>query len=202
MNSWKLKISSLFFQYDSHHIFSNFSWEILSGSLLVLKGNNGIGKSTLLKLVAGLLKPSEGLIFFDSCQPKLSYYSGLPSLYLDLCALENLTYFASLENKSREHLKKITTDFNLAAFLLRPIRYLSQGERVRVALASLFLSDSDFFILDEPFNALDASFRKKFVIYLQEQVTCQKTILMTSHSFEGLDGIPCFQLTEGGVTKC
>ncbi|OGQ08059.1 MAG: heme ABC exporter, ATP-binding protein CcmA [Deltaproteobacteria bacterium RIFCSPLOWO2_12_FULL_40_28] len=202
MNAWKLKILSLSFQYDSHHIFSNLSWEILNGSLLVLKGSNGIGKSTLLKLIAGLLKPSDGFVSFDSYQPKLAYYSGLPGLYLDLTALDNLNYFSSLENKAPEYLKQIITDFNLGAFFERPIRHLSQGEKARCALASLFLSDADFFILDEPLNTLDVSFRKKFIGYLQEQVSQQKTILMTTHSLEGLDGISCFQLTNSGITKC
>jgi heme exporter protein A len=145
------------------------SFTVQRGRLLAVKGENGSGKTSLLRMLCGLLPADEGRILWQgedvrACKERylasLIYIGHLNSLKDDLTPVENVTISARLageevsEGRTCEALEAI----GLARAIQRlPTRVLSQGQKRRVSLARLWLSDRSLWILDEPFAALDAS---------------------------------------------
>jgi heme exporter protein A len=147
-------------------LFKNIDFELNAGGLMYVLGENGSGKSSLLRMLCGLLLPEDGIVFWEKKKIKenaeyylsnLIYIGHLNSLKDDLTALENL--YMSARSAGND----VTEDKALAALEAigvkrcanLPVRVLSQGQKRRVALARLWLTESQLWILDEPFAALD-----------------------------------------------
>src|SRR4051812_39950239 len=150
-------------------LFRGLSLGLEAGDLLRVAGENGSGKTSLLRTVCGLLSPSEGEIRWrgepisalreDFCR-ELVYIGHANALKDDLTALENLRLSLSLQGArcSPERPALALRELGLGGFEHLPARSLSQGQRRRVALARLLLSESlPLWILDEPFTALDTA---------------------------------------------
>ncbi|MBU6433255.1 MAG: cytochrome c biogenesis heme-transporting ATPase CcmA [Nitrospirae bacterium] len=145
------------------------SFTVQQGRLLAVTGENGSGKTSLLRMLCGLLPPEQGRILWEdqdvrACRERflasLIYVGHLNSLKDDLTPVENVTISARLageeisEGKTCEALEAV----GLARVIHRlPTRVLSQGQKRRVSLARLWMSQRPLWILDEPFAALDAS---------------------------------------------
>lgn len=149
-------------------LFKNVDLELNAGGLLYVLGENGSGKSSLLRMLCGLLMPEDGTVFWDKKAIKenaedylsdLTYIGHLNGLKDDLTALENLYMSARLAGNEISESKALAA---LAAIGIErcanlPARVLSQGQKRRVALARLWLAESKLWILDEPFAALDVA---------------------------------------------
>lgn len=145
------------------------SFTVQRGRLLAVMGENGSGKTSLLRMLCGLLPPEQGRILWQgedvrACKERylasLIYVGHLNGLKDDLSPVENVTISARLageevsEGKTGEALEAV----GLARAIYRlPTRVLSQGQKRRVSLARLWLSQCPLWILDEPFAALDVS---------------------------------------------
>jgi heme exporter protein A len=167
------------------------SLTVQPGEFVALFGRNGAGKSTFLKILAGLSRPSEG-----ACRIKLGkaagphlqrsaigYLSHLTSLYLDLTALENLRFYAQLMNvrEDDELLSRKIGRVGLAGREREPVRNYSRGMQQRLAIARAFLHDPEILLLDEPFTGLDqpgSDLLKQFLIDAHSQ---GKTCIMAVH---------------------
>lgn len=173
-------------------LFKNTNIELNAGGLLYVLGENGSGKSSLLRLLCGLLMPESGEIFWcgkpikqnpENFRSELSYIGHLNGLKDDLTALENL--------KINERLTDIYVDDKSALNALAaigvercanlPVRSLSQGQKRRVALAKLWLSKSQLWILDEPFAALDAASSEVLASRLSAHTVNGGMIIITMH---------------------
>ena len=149
-----LTFTEVSFSYKKKKIFDCFSFSLSDGEILAVMGASGLGKSTLLGLVAGLLKPQEGKI--DSSFSRISYVFQEPRLFPWLTVEENL--LAVLDKKdpnAQKNVQKVLTDVALQdAAKLYP-QELSGGMKSRVSLARALAYGGDLFLLDEPFAALD-----------------------------------------------
>ncbi|OGW49214.1 MAG: heme ABC transporter ATP-binding protein CcmA [Nitrospirae bacterium RBG_19FT_COMBO_58_9] len=150
-------------------LITGLSFTVQRGRLLAVTGENGSGKTSLLRMLCGLLPAEQGRILWYGedvrvCQERylagLIYIGHLNSLKDDLTPVENVTISARLageeisEGKTCEALESV----GLARSIHRlPTRVLSQGQKRRVSLARLWLSQRSLWILDEPFAALDAA---------------------------------------------
>ena len=144
-------------------IFAGLSFRVAPGEALLLTGANGAGKSSLLRLLAGLLAPAEGQLLWDGADAladrpghaaRLRYLSHQDALKPSLTARENLDFFARLWGGD--------PDAALAALGLGPLaglpaRVLSSGQKRRLALARLALAPAPLWLLDEPTVGLDAA---------------------------------------------
>ena len=161
-----LEVKSVSILRNSRILLSNFSLEINSHQVLILLGSNGVGKSTLMDTVAGLIKPNKGLI--KICGKSLSeienekkdYFTYLPhkdALKENLTIEENLKIWASIAdiNFEKENFTENLRFFNLKHLKDEPIRNLSQGQRKKVHLTKLLFTNTRFWMLDEPLNGLD-----------------------------------------------
>jgi ABC-type multidrug transport system ATPase subunit len=163
---------------------------IPTGSSVVLLGENGAGKSTLLKLIAGLQSPTYGTLTTFADTPRnqrhrIAYMSHTTQLYDELTALENLTYFASLNALPNPHqaAAQALTAVNLAPTNPRRVGEYSQGMKQRASLARTLLSSPDLLLLDEPFSNLDTSSAQSMIARLlaYQAADPTRTLILTTH---------------------
>jgi heme exporter protein A len=161
------------------------------GEFVALFGRNGAGKSTFLRIAAGLSRPSEGACRIkseNSGEPHpqrraIGYLSHLTSLYLDLTALENLRFYAQLMNVqcSNEMLSRKIGQVGLAGREREPVRNYSRGMQQRLAIARAFLHDPEILLLDEPFTGLDQSGSDLLKNFLLDAHELGRTCIMAVH---------------------
>lgn len=163
-------------------IIKNFSAELFKGEKVGLIGRNGVGKSTLLKIIVGELKADSGEIKIGN-RVKVGYLSqGHEELNENRTPLEELNYeFGLTEGQARSELARLNL---FAQVVEKPIADLSGGEKTRVALTKLILMGANFLILDEPTNHLDLPAREAIESALQ---AFDGTILIVTHDRYLLD---------------
>lgn len=149
------------------HVLQGVSAHVHPRELLHISGPNGTGKTTLLRVLSGLLRPEHGSVrwlgqsittFRAEYQASLAYASHEPSLKSDLTALENLHFAVGLKRRitaGELHVALDRTGVGACADL--PARALSAGQRRRVALARVLAMSATVWLLDEPYTNLDAS---------------------------------------------
>ena len=149
--------------FDDVKLFENIGCCLIQGGMLTVKGPNGCGKTTLLKILAGLIKPKQGYIFYEDWEISENYNEFYSNLHYlghknaidpDLTVLENLQFWAGLSKKDA------AIDVALKFFKLKEkkdikCKFLSAGWQRRVAMSRLMLTKSKLWILDEPFANLD-----------------------------------------------
>jgi heme exporter protein A len=145
---------------NGRSVFSGLSFELAAGELLAVTGANGVGKSTLLRIVAGLLAPSAGRVSLepataDSLASELHYLGHLDGLKTTLTVRRNLEFWRALwAGKAVELALEAVGLGNLADL---PVGVLSAGQRRRLAIARLLIVERRLWLLDEPATSLDAA---------------------------------------------
>jgi heme exporter protein A len=146
-------------------VFARLAFRVDAGGLLVLRGANGTGKSSLLRMMAGLIGPAHGALLWngddiaddpDAHRARTSYAGHSDALKPALTVAEHLEFHAKLRDCPTDKIGAALDTFALAKFADLPARLLSQGQRKRVALARLIAAPAPLWLLDEPTNGLDA----------------------------------------------
>ncbi len=199
-----LQISSLSFRYDHVELFQHLSFTVKPGEILHLRGSNGVGKSTLLAILAGLLSPSAGQVTWGKEEagfPSLQrgeFFAYLAAeangLYLQLNALSNLRFWSSLSSEplAEETIRTALLRWGLASPLLQErlaVGFLSTGMRRRLALARVSLSPAPCWLLDEPIYGLDTRGVELFREALQNHVEQGGMAVVVSHDLVSLAGL-------------
>ena len=182
-----LDIKNIAFGYDQHMLVQNFSLRVQRGDRIGLVGNNGVGKSTLLKLMLGEIEPSAGTIkrgvnvhlgYFDQHRRTLDLDQTVAQIVGDG------REYVTLNGKPRHVVGYLRGFLFTAKRALTPIKSLSGGERNRVILARLFTQAANLLILDEPTNDLDVETLEVLEERLQEY---SGTLIVVSHDRAFLD---------------
>lgn len=165
------------FSYDNKHkIIDNLSFTLTRGEKFLIVGNNGVGKSTLLKLIVSKLKPNKGIIDINY-KTKIAYYAQEHEL-LD----NNKTIMDNFldTNYSDKEIRNCLGRFMFYGDdVFKEIKTLSPGERARVMLAKISLSGANVLILDEPTNHLDPETQSKISDIFRDY---EGTMLVVSHN--------------------
>ncbi len=182
-------------------LFSGLNLLLGAGQLLRVAGANGAGKTSLLRLMCGLLTPTEGEVRWHG-QPlaaqretwgrDLVYLGHAAALKDDLSALDNLQTACTLGgyDATRAEAKQALADAGLRGFERTPVRHLSQGQRRRCGLARLALArHAPLWVLDEPFNALDATATTWLEGLVRTQLRRGGAVVLTSHQGVALDDV-------------
>lgn len=181
-------------------VFRSVSARACAGQLLRVRGANGTGKSSLLRMVCGLLMPAAGEVLWDGQNvASLREELGRQLLYVghgaavkdDLSALENLMAACALSGNpcSRQQALQALAESGLSGRERAPVRVLSQGQKRRVALARLALGAAQpLWVLDEPLNALDTAAGAWVMGRVQAHVARGGVVVLTSHQDTPLDG--------------
>jgi len=169
-----IKINNITFGYDNP-LYQNLSFIVNNRERFLIVGENGVGKSTLLKLIIGKLKPEEGNIWFGSKTDIAYYAQELELLDLNKNILENLD-----SDYSEKELRTILGSFLFSGDdVFKKVSVLSPGEKARVALAKIMLQKANLLILDEPTNHLDPETQK---IIGENFKNYEGTIIVVSHN--------------------
>jgi ABC-type multidrug transport system ATPase subunit len=155
-----------------------------SGELVLIRGANASGKSTLLRLLAGLTPPSAGLVRVTSeagTRPTLAFVGHAGHLFADLTPEENLTLAARLARADPTAVLAILDRLGVASAAQTPCRRLSSGTLRRVALARGLATDPDVLIADEPFAGLDVDATSRVAAVLGEARDVGRLVIVASH---------------------
>jgi len=181
-------------------LFSAVSFRVERGEMLHVQGANGSGKTTLLRMLCGLTPPESGQIRWrgepigkraEDYRREL-YYFGHPNAIKDeLTPIENLTASAGLtgERLEADDALAALASIGLASRADLPCRYLSQGQKRRVALARLVNERRLLWILDEPYVALDAAAVTLVAGWLAAHLQRGGLIVLTTHQRVDLEGV-------------
>lgn len=162
-----LEVRDIHLWRGEHHLLRGISFVLSNGQLLQLNGPNGVGKTSLLRIVAQLLPPESGELHWQGrpCSDSnavylhdLLYLGHSNALKLDLTAVENLQFSVGLQHRvTAEQCLAALEKLAIAHCATLPARVLSAGQRRRVALARLLLSPAPLWVLDEPITNLDVA---------------------------------------------
>ncbi len=135
-------------------LFDDVSFELAAGEAAVVAGPNGVGKSSLIRIAAGLLPPAAGAV---TATARIALLAEAAALDAERTVSEGLAFWAALDGADRAAVAQALDAVGLAALAAVPVRMLSTGQRRRVAMARVVASGAPIWLLDEPGNGLDAA---------------------------------------------
>ncbi len=174
-----LAVEGLAYTRDQQTIFGELTFTLNPGGILELKGANGAGKTSLLRILAGLCSASAGSV---RCTVSRLYMGHQLGLHPALSPIQNLLWFMQLRGLvNRPAILGVLKDLDLEAQAYTPCQRLSKGQSQRVGLARLRLEDSKLWILDEPCTGLDRQGIQKLLEYARLQLKRGGAIVLASH---------------------
>jgi heme exporter protein A len=176
-----------------NELFTGLNFTLTAGEAMRVAGTNGAGKTSLLRMLAGLAFPAQGTVLWNAKAIQaqredfgrsLIYLGHAASIKDDLSAWENLIFSAALSAQkiTQDQAYQALDTMGIAHAADLPVRMLSQGQRKRVALARLHLAgDSKLWILDEPFNALDQASVQQLCACMEAHLGRGGMLIYTTH---------------------
>ena len=201
-----LEISNLACARGDHQLFSGLSFSLGAGELMQVQGENGSGKTSLLRTLCGFMQPAEGKISWrgrdirelgEEYYAEMIYLGHLNAIKDELNALENLRISAGLGG-CRVDEKEVLAALRRMGLRRRehlPVKVLSQGQRRRVALSRLLVGDARLWILDEPLTALDVGAVGLMQELIGEHLSKGGMAIFTTHQPLQVAGVETRQLT-------
>lgn len=198
-----IKIDNLVKNFKNNEVIKGASYEFASGNVYGIVGGNGVGKSVLLKMILGMMKPDSGRVSFEgilenkAAANKVAYVKPDMACVIDGCdlimnmsGLENLIYLAGFrklvdEKCIRECMKKV----GLNPDNKDKIKNYSLGMRKRLLIAQAIMENPDVLILDEPTNSLDSSGVRMLHDIVHENKEAGRIIIIASHYEQDIDGL-------------
>ncbi len=173
-------------------VFAGLDFLAESGEALIVTGRNGAGKTSLLRMIAGLLKPASGTFALTGADPELSlpeqahYLGHRDALKTSLSVAENLQFWEAYLGAGREKTEAALQAVGLADLAGLPAGYLSAGQRRRLSIARLIAVKRPIWLLDEPASTLDAAGRERLTGFMQSHLATGGLILAATHGALGL----------------
>lgn len=193
-----MKFENLSKKYGKHLAVDNMNIEVYEGETIGLVGPNGAGKTTTIKMIAKLLRPTEGRILIRNYQGKMQdlqhnsknlikrgFLIDVPFFYADMTAYQHLEYFASSqhypEEKIDERIDELLDLFKLSDWKHEKVKSFSKGMRQKLGIIQSILVDPQIIILDEPQSGLDPKARIEIRQIIKTLRNEGKTIFVASH---------------------
>jgi lipopolysaccharide transport system ATP-binding protein len=172
------------FDHGMHHVLDNVSLKLYEGEALGIIGRNGVGKTTMLRLMAGILAPNSG-----SVRQRPGKSSSLLTIGLgfrpDLSGRDNALLSAMLQGSTRKQaqsfLEEIKEFAELGDSFEEPVKTYSAGMRARLGFTTALMTHVDILLIDEVLSVGDAQFREKAQIAMKERISGDQTVVFVSH---------------------
>lgn len=196
-----IEVKDLTFYYDEEPVLEDVTYHVDDGEFVILTGENGAAKSTLVKATLGLLQPAKGAVTISKVnaegqklsvgyipQQVASFNAGFPSTVIELVRSGRFPrgrWFKPLTERDQKHVKKALQAVGMWDMRNKRIGELSGGQKQRISLARVFATDPDLFILDEPTTGMDEGSRNDFYRLLRHNAHVHgKGVLMITHDHE------------------
>ncbi len=186
-------------------LFQSLSFAIQSSTALHIRGTNGSGKTSLLRILSGLRQPEQGSVYWNGLPissnrtqylENISYQGHETGLKSDLNAIENLEFSIRMQNHNSSFtIQEVLEKLEIDHVSMLPCFALSAGQRQRIALARIILSGTTLWILDEPGTALDQTGLQIFESIVTEHVQNGGMMVFTSHHDFKLESVNYEQLS-------
>lgn len=183
-------------------VFAGVGFSLGSGEALTITGRNGAGKSSLLRIVVGLVRIAQGRIALEGGDPELTigeqahYLGHQDALKPSLSVAENLRFWAGFFGSPRPETNKPLEAVGLDALAGLPAAYLSAGQRRRLSIARLLAVKRSIWLLDEPTSTLDATAQEQLSGFMRAHLAAGGLILAATHGTIGISGTRELQLGE------
>ncbi|MFV0558398.1 MAG: ABC transporter ATP-binding protein [Enterococcus sp.] len=189
-----MEFKEVAFAYKEKVILENLNLTIPQNEITVITGSSGVGKSTVLQLAAGFLKPTSGTVLMNQeMVEKPSWHRGVVfqelALFPWLSVEQNITFGLRMRKvvpaNYQKPLEQLLEEIQLTKERDYPVYTLSGGMQQRVSLARVFLNNPELLLLDEAFSALDTKTRKQaYQVLLNLQAQFKNTIVLITHNLE------------------
>lgn len=176
-------------------VLDHVSLEFESGEITGLKGINGSGKTMIMRIISGLIRPTEGKVFINGRELKkemdfpesIGVLIDSPAFLDGYSAYDNLRYMASVKNKvSGEEIKDLLKKVELADAGKKKYKYFSLGMKQRLGIAAAIMEHPDIILIDESTNALDSKGVEMVKCILQQEKERGALIILTCHDYSVL----------------
>lgn len=194
-----ISVQDLKKNFYSKSVISDLSFEVEQGEIFAFLGANGSGKTTTIRCLLDILKPTSGIAyvfgspFSLSMSPRIGYLPEERGLYLNAHVLETLVYFAELKGISssdaRHKVMRYLDRVDLLSHKTTEIKKLSSGQQQKIQLGISLINNPELLILDEPTKGLDPVNRSLFISMLREMNEHGTTIIFVSHQMEEVEQI-------------
>lgn len=190
----RLSATDLACRRGGREVFAGVSFTVGSGEGLTIVGRNGAGKSSLLRMVVGLLRVAEGRLSLEGGDPELTvgeqahYLGHLDALKPALSVAENLTFWSRFLGAAAVDVVAPLNAVGLDGLADLPAAYLSAGQRRRLSIARLLAVKRPIWLLDEPASTLDAAAQQRLGEFMRAHLADGGIILAATHGALGLDG--------------
>ena len=188
----RLSASDLACRRGGREVFAGVSFAVAAGEVLIISGRNGAGKSSLLRLIAGLVRIAHGRLAIEGGDPELTigeqahYLGHQDALKPSLSVAENLHFWAGFFGARGGELAEPLAAVGLDALAGLPAGYLSAGQRRRLSIARLVAVKRPIWLLDEPTSALDVTAQARLSGLMQDHLSGGGLILAATHGPIGL----------------
>lgn len=189
-----LKIENIIFKFNKKTVLDNVSFDVNSGDVFAVLGHNGAGKTTMFRIIMGLMHPSNGQVLFteDNMKNKgIEHISFLPEnngIYENLNAYKNLEFRGRISNLPlkiiKENSEELLKRFKLINRANEKVYTWSNGMKKRLGLSAAMISKSRILILDEPTNGIDPESLSILIKIIKELQSNGTTIIFSSHNLD------------------
>jgi heme exporter protein A len=183
----RLSATDLACRRGGREVFANISFSVAAGESLTIRGRNGAGKSSLLRMIVGLVRIVGGQLALEGGDPELSvgeqahYLGHLDALKPSLSVEENLRFWSAFLGAAAVDLSEPLRTVGLEALADLPAAYLSAGQRRRLSIARLLAVKRPLWLLDEPTSTLDAAAQARLGEIMRAHLAGGGIILAATH---------------------
>lgn len=197
MNTPLVSLQSVGKDYQQLAALKSVSMSLNQGEVLGLFGHNGAGKTTMMKLILGVISPTSGNVEVMGMAPdskeawhsraKIGYLPENVSFYEQLTGLEVLTYFAKLKGHTKKTAIALLEQVGISHAMKRQVKTYSKGMRQRLGLAQAFIGEPRLLLLDEPTVGLDPIATSDFYSTVDQLKTNGSSVILCSHVLPGVE---------------
>jgi len=180
----------------------NLSFDAKSGEIVGVLGMNGAGKSTTLRMLSTILKPSSGTAFLEgldlyedslAVRGSIGFLSGSTGLYKRLTARETMTYFAELNGMAKaeisQRIDELVELLSMQEFIERKCEKLSTGQKQKVNIGRTIIHDPSLLILDEATTGLDVVAKQSIINFVKHMKAPGRVVLYSTHHMDEVDDL-------------
>jgi heme exporter protein A len=190
----RLSASDLACWRGGREVFTGVNFSLGAGEAMAIRGRNGAGKSSLLRMVIGLIRVAAGRLALEGGDPEMTlgeqahYLGHQDALKPSLSLGENLRFWAGFFGAAETDIAEPLAAVGLAELVDLPAAYLSAGQRRRLSIARLLAIKRPIWLLDEPTSTLDAAAQERLGEFMRAHLAGGGLIMAATHGVLGLDG--------------